>query len=73
MDDTLTLSTEFKNNFTNISNIVLGYTDENAVEHLGLAEEVALLKTTVGSLNDTYVTKNTFDTTIEDIYTILSW
>lgn len=73
VDDTLTLSTEFKNNFTNISNIVLGYTDENEVEHLGLVEEVALLKTTVGSLNDTYVTKNTFDTTIEDIYTILSW
>lgn len=73
VDDTLNLSTEFKTNFTNVSNIVLGYTDAEGIQHTGLAEEVSLLKATVGSLGNIYVTQDTFNTTVEDIYTILTW
>lgn len=58
---------------TSLEKIVVGHIDENGEEVPGLQEEVALLKQTVGTLGDTFVTIERHENDLEAILEKLKW
>lgn len=56
---------------SNLNNIVNGYTDENNESVAGLVENISKLNTEIGNLENTYVKKTLFNSTVSDLTTLV--